>query len=378
MSIKMTQGITVIITMICVALLFWFLNKTRTGKSMRAYSDNENLALLSGINPDRVVMITWILVGILVTIAGTLYGLDKSYKPFTYLQLLLPIFAAAIVGGLGSPLGAIAGGFVIALSEVLVTFAYKRFFGYLIDGFKPDGLMQLLSTDYKFAVSFTVLVIVLLVRPTGIFKANTMIFKNRDVVLFGAMGLLFLAVGVFQSWNLSLAILNLGLISAIMALGVNIQWGYAGLLNVGVMGFAALGGLAAILVSAPPVQEAWVAGGGGVIFTLLVVVATIIAIIFAYNRTTGARRRWLITAIGVIGFFCARYFYGPATQAIEQVNPATSGYLVGQVCQLSSHGLWAVFLPQVPHGSWVRWRLVCALIILPLQHLVSLRSLLRY
>ena len=156
-----------------------------------------------------------------------------------------------------------------------------------------------------------------------------MIFKNRDVVLFGAMGLLFLAVGVFQSWNLSLAILNLGLISAVMALGVNIQWGYAGLLNVGVMGFAALGGLAAILVSAPPVQEAWVAGGGGVIFTLLVVVATIIAIIFAYNRTAGARRRWLITAIGVIGFFCARYFYGPATQAIEQVNPATSGYLGG-------------------------------------------------
>ena len=175
MSLKMTQGITVIITIICVAALFWFLNKTRTGKSMRAYSDNENLALLSGINPDRVVMITWILVGGLVTIAGTLYGLDKSYKPFTYLQLLLPIFAAAIVGGLGSPLGAIAGGFVIALSEVLLTFAYKRFLGYLMpDGWQADGLVQLLSTDYKFAVSFSVLVIVLLVRPTGIFKGQTL------------------------------------------------------------------------------------------------------------------------------------------------------------------------------------------------------------
>lgn len=156
-----------------------------------------------------------------------------------------------------------------------------------------------------------------------------MMFKNRDVVLFGAMGLLFLAVGFLQSWNLSLAILNLGLISAIMALGVNIQWGYAGLLNVGVMGFAALGGLAAILVSAPPVQEAWVAGGGGIIYTLLVVIATIIAILFAMRKTTGARRRWLITAIGVIGFFCARAFFGPATDAIEQVNPATSGYLGG-------------------------------------------------
>ena len=175
LSLKMTQGITVIVTIICVALLFWFLNKTRTGKSMRAYSDNENLALLSGINPDRVVMITWILVGALVTIAGTLYGLDKSYKPFTYLQLLLPIFAAAIVGGLGNPLGAIAGGFVIALSEVLLTFAYKRFLGFLLpDGWAPESFMQLLSTDYKFAVSFSVLVIVLLVRPTGIFKGQTL------------------------------------------------------------------------------------------------------------------------------------------------------------------------------------------------------------
>jgi len=175
MALKMTQGITVVITVICVVALFWFLNKTRTGKSMRAYSDNENLALLSGINPNRVVMITWILVGVLVTIAGALYGLDKSYKPFTYLQLLLPIFAAAIVGGLGSPLGAIAGGFVIALSEVLVTFAYKRFLGYLLpESWEFDGLVQLLSTDYKFAVSFTVLVIVLLVRPTGIFKGQSL------------------------------------------------------------------------------------------------------------------------------------------------------------------------------------------------------------
>ena len=85
---------------------------------MRAFSDNEDLALLSGINPERVVAVTWIIAAALATIAGVLYGLDKSFKPFTYFQLLLPIFAAAIVGGLGNPLGAIAGGFVIAFSEV--------------------------------------------------------------------------------------------------------------------------------------------------------------------------------------------------------------------------------------------------------------------
>ena len=142
---------------------------------MRAYSDNEDLALLSGIDPDRVVRIAWILAGCLAAIAGTLYGLDKSFKPFTYLQLLLPIFAAAIVGGVGNPVGAIAGGFVIAFSEIAVTFAYTKLFGYTLPAaLVPDGLAQLLSTDYKFAVSFVILVVVLLVKPTGIFSGKTL------------------------------------------------------------------------------------------------------------------------------------------------------------------------------------------------------------
>jgi branched-chain amino acid transport system permease protein len=175
LTIKTSQGITVVVTLILVAALFWFLNRTRSGKSMRAYSDNEDLALLSGINPERVVMITWILTGAVATIAGALYGLDKSYKPFTYLQLLLPIFAAAIVGGLGNPLGAIAGGFVVAFSEISITFAYRKFLAYLVPkSWEPEGLVQLLSTDYKFAVSFMILVLVLLFRPTGIFRGKAL------------------------------------------------------------------------------------------------------------------------------------------------------------------------------------------------------------
>ncbi|UWQ76685.1 branched-chain amino acid ABC transporter permease [Leisingera sp. M658] len=173
LAIKTTQGITVITAIIVVAALFWFLNKTRTGKSMRAYSDNEDLALLSGINPERVVMYTWMIVAALATIAGVLYGLDKSFKPFTYFQLLLPIFASAIVGGLGSPLGAIAGGFIIAFSEVTITYAWKKALTYgLPDSLAPDGLVQLLSTDYKFAVSFAILIVVLLFKPTGLFKGK--------------------------------------------------------------------------------------------------------------------------------------------------------------------------------------------------------------
>lgn len=174
LAIKTTQTITVAVTVLLVLWLFWFLGRTRTGKSMRAYSDNEDLALLSGINPERVVAVTWLIVGALAAVAGTLYGLDKSFKPFTFLSLLLPIFAAAIVGGLGSPLGAIAGAFVVAFSEVLLTYPYKKFLSYLgPEGWRPEGLVQLLATDYKFAVSFFILVVVLLVRPTGIFSGKS-------------------------------------------------------------------------------------------------------------------------------------------------------------------------------------------------------------
>ena len=175
LAIKTTQGITVVTAIVVVAVLFWFLNNTRTGKSMRAFSDNEDLALLSGINPERVVLYTWLIVAALATIAGTLYGLDKSFKPFVYFQLLLPIFAAAIVGGLGNPLGAIAGGFVIAFSEVTVTYAWKKVITYVVpDAWAPEGLVQLLSTEYTFAVSFVILVSVLLIKPTGLFKGKAL------------------------------------------------------------------------------------------------------------------------------------------------------------------------------------------------------------
>ncbi|MEM7733741.1 MAG: branched-chain amino acid ABC transporter permease [Pseudomonadota bacterium] len=172
LAIKSTAALTVVVAVLVVIALFWFLNKTRTGKSMRAFSDNEDLALLSGINPERVVAITWIIVAALATIAGVLYGLDKSFKPFTYFQLLLPIFAAAIVGGLGNPLGAIAGGFIVAFSEVTITYAWKKVAGYVLPAWEPEGLVQLLSTDYKFAVSFAILIVVLLFRPTGLFKGK--------------------------------------------------------------------------------------------------------------------------------------------------------------------------------------------------------------
>ena len=175
LALKSSQVITILITILLLSFTFWFLQKTKTGKSMRAFSDNEDLALLSGINPDKVVLITWVIVGVLACVAGTLYGLDKNYKPLIYLNLVLPIFASAIVGGIGNPFGAVVGGYIIAFSEIMITYAYKKFFIYLLpSSLEPSGLVQLLSTDYKFAVSFSILVIVLLIRPSGIFRGRVL------------------------------------------------------------------------------------------------------------------------------------------------------------------------------------------------------------
>lgn len=173
LALRLSQFITLVVAGLSCWALFRFLNRTRSGKAMRAYSDNEDLALLSGIDPERVVRLTWIIATALAVMAGTLYGLDKSFKAFNYFQILLPIFAAAIVGGLGSPTGAVAGGFVIAFSEVAVTYPWKKIAGYLVPGWQPEGLLQLLSTEYKFAVSFVILIVVLLFRPTGLFRGKS-------------------------------------------------------------------------------------------------------------------------------------------------------------------------------------------------------------
>ena len=172
LALRTSQVITLVVAVVVVIALFRFLQRSRTGKAMRAYSDNEDLALLSGIDPGRVVLVAWLIAAALAAIAGTLYGLDKSYKPFVYMQLLLPIFAAAVVGGIGQPIGAIAGGFIIAFSEVTLTYAYKKFVSYF--GVETDSLLQLLSVEYKFAISFVILVVVLLIRPTGIFKGKVL------------------------------------------------------------------------------------------------------------------------------------------------------------------------------------------------------------
>ena len=152
----------------------------------------------------------------------------------------------------------------------------------------------------------------------------------KNTLLFGIVGALIVLTGFMQSWNSALFIVNMGLISAIMALGVNMQWGYAGLFNVGILGFTALGGLAAVLVSMPPVGEAWSAGGPRVLLALLVGAGSIVVAIMAWMRLPkGLVRVVALLAILIVGFMVYRAIFDPARDAIESVDPALTGYLGG-------------------------------------------------
>ena len=152
----------------------------------------------------------------------------------------------------------------------------------------------------------------------------------RNVGLFALVGVLILLTGFLQSWNAALLILNMGLISAIMALGVNLQWGFAGLFNIGVMGFVALGGLAAVLIAMPPTQGAFAAGGVRVILALVLGAVTIAAAVLVHRAMSkGWLRAAALVAVLIAGFIVYRAVLDPGVSAIEAINPATTGYLGG-------------------------------------------------
>ena len=151
----------------------------------------------------------------------------------------------------------------------------------------------------------------------------------KNPLLFAAVAILLIGTGIVQGANSAFLILNMGLISAIMALGVNLQWGFAGLFNIGVMGFVALGGLAAVLVSMPPVGEAWAAGGLRLILGLVLGAATVVAAVIAQKRLTGRIKTIVTLVILIGGFFLYRAVFDGGVNAVEAVNPASTGYLGG-------------------------------------------------
>ena len=156
-----------------------------------------------------------------------------------------------------------------------------------------------------------------------------MIKSNRlEILSILIMSLLLLFVGFLQSWSLSFSILNMCIISAIMSMGINMQWGYAGIFNVGIMGFTALGGLAAVLVSHAPITEAWSAGGLGIMISFLILVL-ISLIVYWINRKlkTDKKKYWIITLVIIIGLIIVKLIYHPSVLAIEAVNPTLTGFL---------------------------------------------------
>jgi branched-chain amino acid transport system permease protein len=155
--------------------------------------------------------------------------------------------------------------------------------------------------------------------------------QNLDFkICFGVMTVLTLLVGIFQSWGIALSILNICLISAVMSMGVNIQWGFAGLINFGVMGFLAIGGLATVLVSVPPVYEAWSAGGIGILISGLFLAFVISSIFFINKKFSKYKyKNYLIFFIIIISIPLLKYIAGPSISNIESINAATSGFLGG-------------------------------------------------
>jgi branched-chain amino acid transport system permease protein len=155
--------------------------------------------------------------------------------------------------------------------------------------------------------------------------------KNLNVIAaYGIMLGLIILVGIFQSWNVALSIFNMCLISAVMTMGANVQWGYAGLINFGLMGYAALGGLAAVLISVDPVKEAWLAGGFNIIMCLWLIVLMIFAIRFVLRNFEKSKiRTYGIAAIIIIGIVILRITSEESIGAIEAINPASTGFLGG-------------------------------------------------
>ncbi len=152
----------------------------------------------------------------------------------------------------------------------------------------------------------------------------------KNTLLFAVIAALIVIVGIQQSWNSALLIISMGLISSIMALGVNLQWGFAGLFNVGIMGFVALGGLAAVLIGMPPTEGAFSAGGLGVVGALLLGAGTIVLTILVMRRMApGWLRSLVVVGVLIAGFFLFRALLDPSVERIEAINPAQTGYLGG-------------------------------------------------
>jgi len=154
LGLKLEYNRLLVIGMAIAAMiaLHFLLQKTKIGKAMRAVADNVDLARVSGINVEWVVIWTWIITAVLTALGGSMFGLITALKPNMGWFLILPMFASVILGGIGNPYGAIVGGLAIGIAQEVSTYW--------------------LPTEYKMAVALVMMVLVLLVRPQGLFKGT--------------------------------------------------------------------------------------------------------------------------------------------------------------------------------------------------------------
>ncbi|WP_428239911.1 branched-chain amino acid ABC transporter permease [Gynuella sp.] len=177
-TITEPQLLLFLVVIVAVISLHLFLTRTRLGKAMRAMSDNPDLARVSGINTNTVVAITWVIAACLTTAAGTLLSLDVALKPDLSFLILLPIFSATIVGGVGHPYGAVAGGFLVGFTETLAVFNWGVLFRplneHLPEWAQLPTKLAFVPTEYKITIPFFILVAILIWRPTGLFKGKVL------------------------------------------------------------------------------------------------------------------------------------------------------------------------------------------------------------
>ena len=207
---------------VLVALVHVVLTRTDTGRAMRAVAENRDLARVAGVDVDRVIVTVWLLGGALACVAGLMSGLLVQVRPYMGFDLLLPLFAAAILGGIGSVPGAMVGGLVVGLCEALAA--------------------QTVGAEWRAGVGFVVIVAVLTLRPNGLFGRARMTLALLAYLAF---------------------FLTMALTYAIICLGLNVQWGQTGVFNVGVAGFVLVGAYASAILTTPTMEDASVASACG-------------------------------------------------------------------------------------------------------------------
>ena len=342
------------VTLACILGLHYFLTRSRMGKAMRATADNPDLAQVSGINTQQVVIVTWMIAGALACLAGTMLALDVNLRPDLAFNIILPIFAASVVGGLGNTYGAIAGGLLIGFAESLAVFnwtvvlrpfaAYHAFRLGTAGQPRPradrvqahrrlrhPGCHPAVASDRHFQ---------------GIIVMRA---ERRTLLAYLALAVFVILVGTWQGpANLTLLIAQTTAY-ALIALGLNIQFGYGGLSNFGVMGFLMVGGATSVFFSYPIKMEFWTSDGPWLLLRAFAALAVGGLVVFGAHRldrlgVRGRLRSFLVLLAWFVGYVLYRSQLDPAAAYIE----STSGWIGGL-------GLYPVI-------GWIMAAIVAALI----------------